>query len=134
MKNLFTLVIICTILVISIIIGESVNNTSISQNRSDLVSIPHIGSIEVLNGCGISGAAKRVADYLRKSNFDVKNVDNAENWNYPFTLIVSRKTDTTIANQIARALDTDKIVIIRNNDNLYDVTIYIGPDFGERIQ
>lgn len=134
MKNLFTLLVICTILVVSILIGESVKEDSIPQENSDSVSIPHIGSIEVLNGCGISGAAKRVADYLRKSNFDVKNVDNAENWNYPFTLVVSRKTDTTIASQIARSLNTDKMVIIRNNDNLYDVTVYIGPDFGERIQ
>lgn len=134
MKNFFTLLIIFSIMAVSIIIGESVNKTIKPHNHFDLVSVPYIGSIEVLNGCGINGAANKVADYLRRANFDVKNVDNAENWNYPFTLVVSRKTDTTIASQIAKVLKTDKMVIIRNNENSYDVTVYTGPDFGERIQ
>ena len=35
-------------------------------------AIPNIGRIEVLNGCGIPGAAGKVADFLREKQFDVK--------------------------------------------------------------
>ncbi len=98
------------------------------------MSIPYIGRIEVLNGCGIEGAAGKVADYLRSTNFDIKSVGNAQTWNYPFTIVISRTQDTTVASQVASSLDTDKMIIIRNNDKMHDVTVIIGPDFGERIQ
>ena len=42
--------------------------------------------------------------------------------------------DTAIASQVASSLDTDKMIVIRNNDKMHDVTVIIGPDFGERIQ
>ena len=93
-----------------------------------------MGRIEVLNGCGIEGAAGKVANFLRSKNFDIKSTANADIWNYPFTIVVSRSLDTTIASQVAAALKTDKMVVIRSNDNLHDVTVFIGPDFGERIQ
>lgn len=134
MKNIFTLTAISFIMALSIIIGKSVSKIQRPQPLPDTASVPYIGSIEVLNGCGVSGAANKVAYHLRKANFDVKNVENASDWNYPFTLVISRKTDTAIANQIAKILKTDKMIIIRNDDNLYDVTVYAGPDFGERIQ
>ena len=49
-------------------------------------------------------------------------------------MVVSRSLDTTVASQVANALKTDKKAIIRNNENLYDVTVFIGPDFAERIK
>jgi hypothetical protein len=108
----------------------------VPQTKKEInqVSIPDIGSIQLLNGCGAEGAATKVADYLRDNDFDVKFVGNADTWNYPYTMIISRNTDDTIANQVAQVLKTDKVVKIRNNDNSFDVTVVIGPDYGEKIK
>jgi len=48
--------------------------------------------------------------------------------------VISRNRNDSIAKQVASILKTDKIVRIRKNDNTYDVTVVIGPDYGERIQ
>jgi len=88
----------------------------------------------VLNGCGITGAAGAVADFLRDKGFDVKNIENASSWNYPYTIIVSRTKDITTAKQVSTALNTDKLICIRTGEELYNVIIFVGTDFGELIQ
>lgn len=137
MKNLLLLAIIVSICIFSGFNGTTKITTEmkqIEQTRQLTTVIPNIGSVQLLNGCRAEGAARKVADYLRSNNFDVKFVGNADTWNYPATMVISRIQDTSIATQIAHALKTDKMVMIRNNDNSYDVTVVIGPDFGERIQ
>jgi len=99
---------------------------SLSQN------IPYKGSIQVLNGCGVTGAADQMAAFLREKNFDVKKVENAQSWNYPATMIVSRTEDMTLARELGKILKTDKVVLVRNAEQLYDVTIVTGPDFRDR--
>jgi hypothetical protein len=104
------------------------------EDESDTVSVPDIGRLLVLNGCGISGAASVVAGYLRDNRFDVKNHGDAETWNYPSTIIVSKTKDMTVARRVAAALKTNKIVLLRDGDETYDVTVILGSDFGERIE
>ena len=135
MNNIILLFIICFTCAISIYVGTTkVDITGQNKTIQKKASVPDIGSIQLLNGCGAEGAANKVADYLRSNNFDVKYVGNADTWNYPFTMIISRNGNDSIANQVANVLKTDKIVNIRDNDNSFDVTIVIGPDYGEKIQ
>lgn len=144
MKNLFTLLLIIFCLGLAILKGTSLvrevpapGNTvkTIAVSTTDTADVPYIGRIQVLNGCGTSGSAHLVAEYLRKHDFDVKNIDNADNWNYPETLIISRTGDTTIAAQVASALHTGNVVMIRNSETTpYDVTVIVGPDYRERLQ
>ncbi|NLE01825.1 MAG: LytR C-terminal domain-containing protein [Fibrobacter sp.] len=135
MSNILPLFITAFILGVSILIGSGLDTEKTVHEKKTVSSvIPSVGRIEVLNGCGIEGAAGKVANFLRSKNFDIKSTANADIWNYPFTIVVSRSLDTTIASQVAAALKTDKMVVIRSNDNLHDVTVFIGPDFGERIQ
>jgi hypothetical protein len=135
MSNLLTLFIISAVMGISMLIGTELKTRPVpKQEKKNSVSVPYIGKVEVLNGCGIEGAAGKVADYLRSTNFDIKSVGNAQTWNYPFTMVISRTLDTTVASQVASSLNTDKMIVIRNNDKMHDVTVIIGPDFGERIQ
>jgi hypothetical protein len=103
------------------------------QKQTD-ASVPSIGRIQVLNGCGSAGAADKMTDFLRVNKFNVANTGNASSWNYPFTLVVSHTNDMTIANQIAAALSTGHVVLMRKEDHPYDVTVIIGPDYEERIQ
>ena len=75
-----------------------------------------------------------MADFLRQHSFDVKSIGNAATSNYPFTIVVSRTTDMGVARQIAKALGTDKLILLRNGDDMYDVTVILGSDFGEMIE
>lgn len=135
MRNFTFFIIICIIFGVAVFTGIKRNISSdLTNNELVQPKIPDIGQIQILNGCGISGAAGAVADFLRKKRFDVKNIGNAETWNYPFTIVVSRKKDLSIAQNICEALDTDKLIMLRNNDETYDVTVFIGSDFGERIK
>jgi hypothetical protein len=99
-----------------------------------LPSVPSIGSVQVLNGCGAEGAANKVADFLRSKGFDVKDIGNASTWKHQSTMIISRTADMGLANGIERLMKTGKVVLIRNGDSMYDVTVVAGPDFEERIK
>lgn len=46
--------------------------------------------VEVLNGCGVNGAAQQMTDYLRSRYVDVIKTENADHFNYATTLIVQR--------------------------------------------
>ena len=139
MKNAVVLCLLVAVLAAAIFLGGRRANPSTSQVPAPPGvghTIPSIGRIQVLNGCGADGAANKMADFLRAKGFDVKNKGNAPTSNYPFTLIVSRKKDMAIARQIAGALgaEGDKVVLMRNGDETYDVTVFVGPDYPERIK
>ena len=97
-------------------------------------AIPSIGSIELLNGCGIRGAATAVRDYLREKGFDVKKVEDAPDWNYRETVVVSRTRDMSTANMVGKALHTGNVTFIRNDSRLFDVTLFIGRDYQKLIK
>ena len=132
MKNVFVFLALCGVLVVAMVLGSR-REISHALSRSHNITIPTIGSIQILNGCGVAGAANKVADFLRGRGFDVKNIGTASTSNYPFTLVVSRKKEMTIARQVAAALTTDRVVLMRNGDDIYDATVFIGSDFSERI-
>ena len=137
MRNLIIFLSLCSVVLLSIFIGTRSFSVSEKQSKgeekitSPIPNIPNIGRIEVLNGCGMPGAAGVVADFLREKSFDVKNIGNAKSWNYPFTIIVSRTKDMTTAKQVCDALNTDKLITLRTGEELYNVSVLIGPDFGE---
>ena len=133
-RNILLFATITALLCIALFIGIARNNPASLKTPLEISpAVPCIGSIQVLNGCGIAGAADRVTDFLRLKKFDVKYKGNAETWNYPYTLVISRTADMTIARQVASALATDRCVLMRTNDSTYNVTVIVGPDYAERI-
>ncbi len=92
---------------------------------------PIQGEIQVLNGCGIAKASDRVRDFLLQKGFDVIETGNAPTWNYPHTLIVLRKPDWSGVSALKKALNTDRVLLLRNPDALVDVSIYLGKDIEE---
>jgi len=139
-KNIPSLLSISGILFIAVIIGihrspdrQKLVSVPPLQEQID-ASVPSIGRIQVLNGCGSAGAAEKMTDFMRMKKFNVANTGNASSWNYPFTLVVSHTNDMTIADQIAAALTTRHVVLMRKEDHSYDVTVIIGPDYEERIR
>lgn len=138
MKNFFILILLATFIGALIIIGTMIAvekpEVFMKKKAQTYQNVPHLGSIELLNGCGVDGAALEVANYLRSKGFDVKYIGNAPEWNYSSTLIVSRVKDTAMASRVASVLKTQKMTLIINNNTLYDVTVFIGSDYKERIQ
>jgi LytR cell envelope-related transcriptional attenuator len=138
MKHFFILLLLAASIASAIFIGMMIADEPQKVDSTVKIekthSVPHLGSIELLNGCGVDGAALEVANFLRSKSFDVKNITNAPTWNYTNTLVVSRIKDTTMASRVAQALKTKKMTLIINNTTLYDVTVYIGSDYKERIQ
>ena len=90
--------------------------------------VPCIGIIEILNGNGDRDAAQLVARLLRGNSFDVKTIDNAPSWDYKSTMVVSRVKDMAIARQIAKIINTQKVMCIRTERPAYDVTVFVGDD------
>lgn len=94
----------------------------------------HQVQVEVLNGCGKVGISQKVRDYLRTQGFDVVNVDNAENFQFPETIVLDRVGRTTVSDgalAVAQALGTTHVILQRNDDRMVDVTAIIGQDYDQ---
>ena len=130
---------VCGVLLIASIIGyvrTGARTEKMPQTVQavDVREIPHIGRIEVQNGCGAEGAADKVRDFLRSNQFDVLRFGNASSFNFDSTTIVARKKEMTIARTIAKIMRTRRVILLQNGDTTYDVTVIIGRDYKERIQ
>lgn len=87
--------------------------------------------VEVLNGCGTAGLAKQVTDFLRLKGFDVVNMGNAENFDFPETIVVDRVGDVTSAWRVAGVLGVNNVIQQQDEDLLLDVTIILGRDHAQ---
>ena len=142
MKNAFIMAIVCTVLVAALAVGlrpqhpadETASPPPPQKSDDTRQSPPHIGRIQVLNGCGTPAAAKTVVEFLRARKFDVKDCRNAKTSNYTETLVVSRVKNQAVARQVAQALGIPSVVLMRNGDEMYDVTVYVGTDFQEHVR
>lgn len=92
------------------------------------------GDVEVLNSCGMSGAAAKMRAFLRKNGFDVVSSRNDVLQNYEETIIVLRNPEWEGAQALARALKTDNIMYVKSNRAVVDAAVYIGKDFKQIIE
>ena len=86
------------------------------------------GDVEVLNSCGISGAAAKMKVYLRNHGFDVVSTRNDIVQNYEETIIVLRNPEWEGAQALAKTLKTDNIMTVISSRAMVDVSVYIGKD------
>jgi len=91
------------------------------------------GTVEVLNGTPLKGAAGVVAEKLRLQGFDVVKIGNAPERNYSGTLVVERRAGATTASEIARALGLARAYPYRNENLLVDATVFVGRDIQETL-
>ena len=89
--------------------------------------------VEVLNGCGVSGVADKVAARLRGKDFDVMFVGNADDFNYEETLIVDRSGACSKAITVARALEVENVVQQVRGSFFVDVSVVVGSDMAESL-
>ncbi|MDO8550554.1 MAG: LytR C-terminal domain-containing protein [Ignavibacteria bacterium] len=101
------------------------------EDEAGLNKTSRIIQLEVLNGCGISGVAEKLTNYLRQKDFDVVQVGNYASFDIDNTLVVDRTGNKNNALKVAEALGIDSKNVIQqiNNDYFLDVSLIIGKDF-----
>ena len=102
------------------------------------------GDVEVLNSCGMQGAAAKMRSYLRDNGFDIVSSRNDRLQNYDETVLVLRNPEWEGAKALAQALKTDNVLIVHrdaanilpfekvgvldvNNGNRLDTYVIEGP-------
>lgn len=87
--------------------------------------------LDVLNGCGVSGAASKFTTYLRRRGFDVVEMRNYKSFDIQETLVIDRVGNLATARQVAHALGIQHKNIIQeiNPDYFVDVSVVIGRDY-----
>lgn len=111
---------------------------SVSQTAPELIRL------QLLNGCGIAGAAEEMAKVLSETSspaiFDIIDKANAEVYNFEKTMVIDRVGDRRQIGGFSNAallvrdllkVQPDRLLIQRLTDNLLeiDVTIIIGADY-----
>ena len=105
------------------------------DNLSPADSLKPRMQVEVLNGCGISGTAERITQYLRANGFDVVNLGNYRSFEIEKSIIICRNSKIQNAEKLALTVGLDNTSIIQqtNPDYLLDVTFVLGKDYNELI-
>ena len=87
--------------------------------------------VEVLNACGLPGAARDVMEKMRDLGFDVVEVGNHSRQDLVETRIVDRVGNLDAARQVALALGLpeDRISEDIRADYFLDVSILVGSDY-----
>jgi anionic cell wall polymer biosynthesis LytR-Cps2A-Psr (LCP) family protein len=88
-------------------------------------------SLEVLNGCGVSGLAGRVAQMLRDSGYNVVHVGNADHYNYDVTQVISRTQDINLAKDVAVLLPNAQFLKEESPGSNVYVTVIVGKNYIE---
>lgn len=135
-KNLIlNISIIVLIIIITVLAYTTYNAASLKfGNSSDELLIDTTKAriqVEVLNGCGVSGIAENLTDYLRENYIDVVNLGNYRSFEIENSIIISRNDKIINAEKIAAlvGLDENSIIQQTNPDYLLDVTFILGKDY-----
>jgi hypothetical protein len=127
---------IFSILMINLYLFYSVVSTvlpliSETDKPQQIDSIKTNIQVEVLNGCGISGIADKLKDFLRENSIDVVNIGNYRSFDIEKSIIVDRTGSKNNAKLIAEVLGLDdkNVVQLINREYLLDVTIILGKDY-----
>ncbi len=87
--------------------------------------------LDVLNGCGASGAASTITAYLRSRGYDVVELRNYRTFDVPQSLVIDRTGQRENALKLAAALGIAKgnIVVQISPDYFVDVSLVVGKDY-----
>lgn len=96
-----------------------------TSSASDIIQV------EVRNGCGVSGLAAGMTEYLRQHGFDVVEVGDHSSFNEAKTLVVDRVGNLEAAKRVAEAIGIpeDRVKQEIRQDYFLDASIIIGQDY-----
>ena len=135
-KNLTLNASIIILIIINIYLGYSITETITKyygDNQYELSEDSTASKIkvEVLNGCGKSGVAEKLTDYLRAKGFDVVNLGNYRSFEIENSIVIARNEKNLNAEKIAMSVGLHKEYVIKqiNPEYLLDVTFILGKDY-----
>jgi len=136
--NLFLNLIIIFLIAVVVFLSFSVVK-KIKSNSNKAVSVESktvpaaIIQLEVLNGCGVAGAAEKITDYLRNNHVDVVQMKNYSSFDIDKSLVIERTGNISNAEKIADLLGIDRKNIVQqiSYDYFLDVSLVIGKDYNQ---
>jgi len=88
----------------------------------------HVVRVQVLNGSGEPGVGTQVAAFLREGGFQVTDVRNADRNDYFASFVVARRSDLSLAQEVAHYLGGPPLVRQEWSSELADVSVLVGSD------
>ena len=133
-KLVNSVIIILCIIIISL--GYSLSKKILSGSSSEVERIytqkgSPVIQVEVLNGCGIPGAADNFTSFLRQRHFDVVQIGNYISFDIEKSMVIDRVGNIANADRIADSLGISRKNIIQqiNKNYFLDASVVIGKDF-----
>lgn len=137
-SNLFLNLIIIILSILIVFLGYSLfikitGAENLSVSNEELAA--EVIQLEVLNGCGASGIAEKLTNFLRRKNFDVVQSGNYISFDIDKSMVIDRTGNMANAYKVAETLGIDKKNVIRqiNDDYFLDVSLIIGRDYFQLI-
>lgn len=111
-------------------VSRSIIAPPVDSNKSD-VRPGQIIQIDLLNGCGVPGAAQTFTRYLRARGYDVVEMKNYKTFDVKESLVIDRSGNVELAKKVAYALGVSEKDIVQqiNHDYFVDVSVVIGKNF-----
>lgn len=128
---IFLLIAIIIFLGYSFFMKFSDGSSAAKQNTGKKEVASDIIQMEVRNGCGVTGVADRVTDFMRAKGFDVVDNGNYKSFDVENTIVVDRIGNMANAKKVAAVLGVSNKRVIRqiNEEYFLDVSVIIGKDF-----
>ncbi|WP_425152590.1 LytR C-terminal domain-containing protein [Candidatus Palauibacter sp.] len=101
------------------------------ESPSPQLNVANRIKVEVLNGVGEAGLARRFADQLRERGFDVVATDNADHFEHQVTHVLDRSGRLGAAWEVANGVHSDSVVVVLDPDLFLDATVVVGHDWQE---
>ncbi|WP_419164325.1 LytR C-terminal domain-containing protein [Candidatus Palauibacter sp.] len=101
------------------------------ESPSPQLSVANRIKVEVLNGVGEPGLARRFADELRALGFDVVATDNADHFEHQVTYVLDRSGRLGAAREVANGVHSDSVAVVLDPDLFLDATVVVGHDWQE---
>ncbi|NLM52037.1 MAG: LCP family protein [Firmicutes bacterium] len=86
-------------------------------------------TVEVLNGCGVPGAAGEVAEMLQGEGFAVKRTGNADHFNYERSQVISRTSNIDVAKEVAILVANAQLLKDEISESDVLVTVIVGKNY-----
>jgi len=131
-KDRFSLIVIWFLLAVNVVLILSLVHKFLQPGDTEPLNMQNPLSVEILNGCGEPGLANVFASCLEQKRYRIASVGNAPDFDFAKTLIFDRckKNQDVIRNfQESLGLDSDRIVLVRQDQGTADVTLIIGCDY-----
>ena len=85
--------------------------------------------VEVMNGCGVDGLARRAARGLQELRQDVVGVDTVRDHAFATSFLIDRRGKPRLTRRLAERIGPCRVVLERTDDARADVTLVLGSDW-----